>query len=83
MIIWSVPVFQGSLTNGVLAAGGGLLFVSIRDGNIAALDATSGKALWHFQTGLSNAASPMSYAIVGRQYMAQSSGNTIFSFALP
>jgi hypothetical protein len=29
------------------------------------------------------AASPMSFAVDGRQYVAISAGNTIFSFALP
>jgi hypothetical protein len=29
------------------------------------------------------AASPMSYAIDGRQYVAISAGNTVYAFALP
>jgi outer membrane protein assembly factor BamB len=44
--MWSYPLFQGSLTNGVLATGGNVLFVSSRDGNIVALDAKTGKYLW-------------------------------------
>jgi PQQ-dependent dehydrogenase (methanol/ethanol family) len=81
--MWDFKIFQGSLTNGVLATGGGVLFVSTRDGNLSALDATTGKHLWHFQTGGAHAASPMSYAVNGKQYVALSAGNVIFSFALP
>jgi PQQ-dependent dehydrogenase (methanol/ethanol family) len=81
--VWDFKIFQGSLTNGLLATGGGLVFASTRDGNIVALDARTGKRLWHMQTGGNNAAAPVSYAIDGRQYVALSSGNTVFSFALP
>ena len=42
-----------------------------------------GKHLWHFQTGGNHAASPISYAVDGRQYVALSAGNVLFSFALP
>jgi PQQ-dependent dehydrogenase (methanol/ethanol family) len=81
--MWDFKIFQGSITNGVLATGGGVLFASTRDGNISALDAKTGKYLWHFQTGGNHAASPISYAVGGRQYVALSAGNVIFSFALP
>ena len=80
---WDFKIFQGSLTNGLLATGGGVVFASMRDGNIIALDAKTGARLWHMPTGGSNAASPISYAIDGRQYVALASGNTVFSFALP
>ena len=80
--MWSYPLFQGSLTNGVLATGGNVLFVSSRDGNIVALDAKTGKYLWHFQTGGNHSASPMSYAIDGRQFVALAAGNVVFSFTV-
>jgi len=80
--MWSYPIFQGSLTNGVLATAGNVLFVSARDGNMIALDAKTGKYLWHFQTGGNHQASPMSYAIDGKQYVALAAGNVIFSFTL-
>jgi len=37
-----------------------VLLASIRDGNLVALDARTGAHLWHFQTGTTPAASPMS-----------------------
>jgi PQQ-dependent dehydrogenase (methanol/ethanol family) len=81
--VWDFKLFQGSLQNGVLATAGGLLFASSRDGNLIALDAKTGKRLWHFQTGSNHAASPISYAVDGRQYVALTAGNILFSFALP
>ena len=80
--MWDFKIFQGSLANGVLATGGGLLFVSTRDGNVSALDARTGRTLWHFQTGGNHAASPMAYAVDGKQYVALAAGNVVFSFTL-
>jgi alcohol dehydrogenase (cytochrome c) len=80
--VWSYPLYQGSITNGVLATGGNVVFASSRDGNIFALDAKTGRYLWHFQTGGNHQASPMSYAIDGKQYVALAAGNVIFSFTL-
>jgi PQQ-dependent dehydrogenase (methanol/ethanol family) len=81
--VWDFKLFQGSLGNGVLATAGGLLFASSRDGNVIALDAKTGKRLWHYQTGGNHSASPISYAIDGRQYVALTAGNVLYSFALP
>jgi alcohol dehydrogenase (cytochrome c) len=71
------------LNAGVLATGGGLLFAATREGNLIALEASTGKALWSFQTGAGIAAAPMSYAIDGKQFVAVSAGNVLYSFALP
>jgi alcohol dehydrogenase (cytochrome c) len=68
--------------SGVLSTAGGLIFTGDAEGNFIALDAKSGKALWHFQCGASVYASPMSYAINGKQYVEIAAGSTIFTFAL-
>ncbi len=81
--MWDFKLFRGSNANGLIATAGGVVFGASRDGNIVALDARTGAHLWHFQTGGDTAASPMSYAVNGRQYVAVSAGNTVFSFALP
>jgi alcohol dehydrogenase (cytochrome c) len=81
--MWDFKLFQGSLGNGVLATAGGVLIASARDGNVIALDARTGKRLWHYQTGGNHTASPISYAIDGRQYVALTAGNVLYSFALP
>jgi len=81
--VWDFKIFQGSLTNGVLATAGNVVFAAVRDGNIVALDAKSGAYLWHFQTSANMAASPISYAVDGRQFVVIAAGNTLHAFALP
>jgi PQQ-dependent dehydrogenase (methanol/ethanol family) len=81
--MWDFKLFQGSLNNGVMATAGGVLFASSRDSNFIALDAKTGKPLWRYQTGGNMAASPMSFAVDGRQYVAVASGDAIYCFALP
>ena len=80
--MWDFKIFQGSLSNGVLATGGNVLFASTRDGNMTALDAKSGAHLWYFQTNGANGSSPMSYSVDGKQYVALSAGNVVFAFTL-
>ena len=81
--MWDFKIFQGSTTNGVLATAGGVVFAATREGNLIAVDARTGKFLWRFQTGGNMAASPMSYAVDGKQYIAVSGGTSVYSFALP
>ena len=81
--MWDFKLYQASLTNGVMATAGGVLFASSRDGNLIALDAKTGKSLWRYQTGGNMNASPMSFAVDGRQYVSVASGDTIHCFALP
>jgi alcohol dehydrogenase (cytochrome c) len=69
--------------SGVLSTAGGLVFTGDAEGNFMALDAASGKILWHFQCGASVFASPMSYAIDGKQFVAIAAGTTLFAFGLP
>ena len=69
--------------SGVLSTTGGLVFTGDAEGNFIALDAASGKPLWHFQMGGAVYASPMTYAIEGKQFVAIAAGSAIFSFALP
>ena len=68
---------------GVLSTGGGLVFAGEHKGQVSALDARTGKSLWHFNTGDLITSSPISYAVDGQQYIAISSGTNIFAFALP
>jgi alcohol dehydrogenase (cytochrome c) len=80
---WEYPLFRISMGAGVLATRSRLVFLGTGDGNLIALDATTGKSLWHFQTGASISSSPMSYAIEGRQYVSISAGAALYAFALP
>lgn len=67
---------------GVLSTAGGVVFYSESTGDFAAVDAKTGKSLWHFATNQSPKASPMTYTINGRQYVAITSGADVLSFAL-
>jgi alcohol dehydrogenase (cytochrome c) len=69
--------------SGVLSTSGGLLFFGESTGGFAAVDARTGRYLWHFETNHPFKASPMTYAINGRQYVAIASGANVLSFALP
>ena len=68
---------------GALSTAGGVVFAGDTDGNFIAFDARTGKDLWHFQTGSAIFASPMTYALDGRQYIVIPSGAALFAFALP
>ena len=67
---------------GVLSTAGGLVFYSESSGAFAAVDAATGKTLWHFQTGQPPKASPMTYIVNGRQYVAVASGANVVAFAV-
>ncbi len=68
---------------GILSTDSGLVFGGDMDGNVMAFDATSGKNLWHFQTGSSIWAAPITYMLDGRQLVVMPSGTTLYAFALP
>ncbi len=80
---WRYPTLRISLGAGVLATGGEVVFLASADGNLIALDAVTGKSLWHFQTGGSMASSAMSYAVEGKQFIAIAAGDALYSFSLP
>ena len=82
-IEWEYKFFIGTLSAGVLATRGGVVFAASRDGNFMAFDSRAGKLLWRFQTGLNIDSSPMSYAVEGRQFVALAAGGVLYSFALP
>ena len=80
---WDYRFYSGGLGNGLLATAGGVTFVTSADGNFLAFNSRTGKLLWRTQTGGDIHASPISYAVVGRQYVACSVGGVLMSFALP
>jgi alcohol dehydrogenase (cytochrome c) len=81
---WRYPqVGFAHSTAGTMTTATGLLFFGDDGQSFEAVDARDGKPLWHFNTGQDISASPMSYAVAGKQYVAIASGSDIFSFALP
>ncbi len=61
----------------------GLVFFADDADSFEAVDGRTGKPLWHFNTGQTLHASPMSYSAGDRQYVAIASGDDLFAFALP
>jgi alcohol dehydrogenase (cytochrome c) len=82
-LAWEVPVEGGILQSGVMSTDGGLVFYGDGSGAFVAVDARTGKLLWHFDTGQSWKAGPMSYSINAKQYIATAAGSTIIAFGLP
>jgi alcohol dehydrogenase (cytochrome c) len=80
---WEYQISQGSLSSGVLATAGGVVFAASNEGNLIALDSKTGKFLWRFQAGGPIPSSPMSYSVDGKQFIAVSSAGVLYSFALP
>ncbi len=78
---WEYKYFSPSMA-GTLSTDGGLVFGGDMDGNVMAFDARTGKNLWHFQTGASVWAAPVTYMLDGKQYVVIPSGTTLFAFAL-
>jgi alcohol dehydrogenase (cytochrome c) len=82
--VWRYPqTGQGNSWGGTLTTAGGLVFFGDDSGSLEAVDAATGRALWHFNTGQEMRASPMTYAVDGVQYVAVAAGSDVFSFALP
>jgi len=78
-----VQVGKGHSSAGVMTTASGLVFFGDDERSFEAVEASSGKPLWHFNTGQNIAASPMTYAVNTKQYVAIAAGSDIFSFALP
>jgi len=67
---------------GVLTTESDLLFSGGREGYFYALDDRTGKLLWKASLGGQINNAPMSYAVQGKQYIAVSAGQAMFTFAL-
>jgi PQQ-dependent dehydrogenase (methanol/ethanol family) len=83
-IVWQKELVGPQETNytGVLATAGGLIFHGETGGDFAAVDAETGKTLWTFPANDSWRASPMTYMVDGRQYVAGIAGTNLLAFAL-
>ncbi len=84
-VAWEIPDLGGGiLASGLMSTAGGLVFYGDSPGGaFVAADAKTGRLLWHFNTGQSWKAGPMTYAIAGAQHIGIAAGSTIMVFALP
>jgi alcohol dehydrogenase (cytochrome c) len=63
--------------SGVVATGGGLLFVGRNDGRLTALDSDTGMKLWEFQTGAGMNSTVSVFEREGRQYVVAYSAGSL------
>jgi alcohol dehydrogenase (cytochrome c) len=60
--------------SGTLATAGGLVFLALLDGTVAAYDDTTLAELWKINLGSGFSAPPMTFEVSGKQYVAIASG---------
>jgi alcohol dehydrogenase (cytochrome c) len=81
--VWEYPMTgSGASWSGVVSTAGGVVFSGDDDGHFLALNAKSGQHLWHFSTGETLTASPITYEVDGKQHVAIAAATGIFSFGL-
>lgn len=68
-------------TGGLLSTGGGLVFGS-QDENFFALNAHTGKQLWHVGTGGRVTAAPVTFLCAGKQLITIAAGHDLLTFGL-
>ena len=71
---WKDYCYSGSVTTG-----GGLVFVGRNDGNLTALNSSTGKRLWAFQTGAGMNAPASVFEYEGEEYVAAYSAGSLFT----
>jgi alcohol dehydrogenase (cytochrome c) len=84
-IVWEVPQpgpARAKTWSGVLATAGGLIFYGQPNGGFTAADQKTGKTLWQFPTNVRMKASPITFTVGRRQYIAVASGPNILCFGL-
>jgi len=80
---WKYPqAGTGRSNGGTMTTDGGLVFFGDDAQSFEAVDARTGAPLWHFHTGQTITASPMSFAANGTQYVAIAAGSDVFCFRL-
>lgn len=89
--VWEVPQIGPADSWGGVLSTGGVVFFGEDSGALGAVDAKTGKDLWHIQTNASAAlgdghswrSSPMTFMAGGRQYISFAAGPNILCFGLP
>ena len=80
-IAWEFPIMPRS-SAGISTTAGGLLLTGSADGYFFALNAFTGKELWHISLGGRVHAAPMTFAVDGKQYITIAAGNVVYTFGL-
>ena len=85
-IAWEIPLagqVEAKVWPGVLATASGIVFFGTPSGDFVAADQQTGEPLWHFSTSGPMRASPMTFAVHGKQFVAIAVGPNIMCFGLP
>jgi alcohol dehydrogenase (cytochrome c) len=80
-IKWKHP-WEGGSRSGLLVTAGNVLFTGGASSDIAALNATTGEALWHARLNASVSNGPITYELDGLQYVVVGAGDTLWTFVL-
>ena len=80
-IRWKHP-WEGGSRAGLLVTAGNVLFTGGASNDIAALNATTGEALWHARLNTSVSNGPITYELDGLQYLVVGAGDTLWTFVL-
>ena len=81
--VWEYPMTgKGDMWAGTVSTAGGVVFFGDDDGHLVAVDAKLGRHLWHFNTGQMLTASPITYEVGGKQYVALATATDVMAFGL-
>lgn len=81
-IVWQKKLpWPVAFGGGATAIDGGLVFHGQPDGVLQAYDSSTGDIVWEFQTGAPAQGPVVSYALDGKQYLAEVSNQYVWSFA--
>jgi alcohol dehydrogenase (cytochrome c) len=80
---WTHELGSGWNWASVLSTAGGLVFTGDVHGNALALDAETGRTLWHAALGGQAQGAPITYMLDGQQYVLIGAHGVLFAFCLP
>jgi len=76
------PGLGAGSANGLLTTAGGLLFAGGSSGHVMAMDASTGKILWHSGLVQQMSNTPITYMLDGVQYLLVGAGDTLYAFSI-
>ena len=80
---WEYPMTgPGTMWAGTVSTAGGVVFFGDDDGQLVAVDAKTGRHLWHYYMGQMLTASPVTFLVDGKQYVSIAAATDVFTFGL-
>jgi PQQ-dependent dehydrogenase (methanol/ethanol family) len=80
---WEYPMTgHGDMWAGTVSTAGGVVFFGDDDGQLVAVDAATGRHLWHYYLGQTLTASPITFMADGIQYVTIAAATSVFTFRL-